>query len=487
MSVSLDDLIDGAKALANLEDLGDGPNDFLTDSQWANLANGSIEALHKKIVVWNERALFATQDYDLTTTGGDITPPVGYRTFKQLSILDGAGNECRPVHRYAPAQLTNLGEVHYLPQGLSKIQLRPALLSKQKYRLSYTAGPALLSGGDAPSTQQTTDATAKVMIDQSYPFTLFQTTPDIIQQTLGLSAVAAGVLPGNWTPSGSGPTRTLTATVNGATTVGGVLLAVPNPVLVLGGGGLSASDQGLYLVISVGTGGSPTVMIRSPSYDQASEVTFGSAIYVAGGVNAGNSFVMNVPGAIVVDTTPLNFANSGIPKLLVDGTQVAAGDTLFINTGGNQTYDGLYGVAINPGTVAAVWQFVRSAGQTQGTSHPVGYTIAVTQGVANGNKIYIANGNIIWSVSSPTWTTLKAALDPLYVPSREWLEVRTAVRALGKEESNETANALNARLTELTSEAMEFYKNLDQGEAPQATRHDLDSQSLGWRIYNGII
>lgn len=499
MSVTLDDLIAGAATLANLEDLGDGPNDFLTTSQWANLVNGSIEALDKKIVIWNERAKFATQDYDLTVTGGDITPPVGYRTFKQLSILDGNGYECRPVHRYTAAQLTNLGDVHYQPQGLNKILLRPQLQAKQKYRLSYTAGPTLLSGGDAPVSQQAADATAKAMIDQAeytalamFPFKPSNPDTTTIYSTVsGHVAHMAGALPsGNtWAGSGTGPTRTLTGSSNTPGTMDGVVPVFGDRVFVFSAtNGVVLTDLGIYRFSQIANGSQPYILVRTSDFSDSTQVVFGTTIYVsAGTVNAGLRFSVISPNPIVVDTSPMYFVTVGAPRLAIDGAEVSSGDKIFINTQGLQKSDGLFDLSLTNDINSQYWTFTRSSGQAAGTVHPIGYAVAVTQGINNGNRIWLANGDFTLGVIMTTWTTLKSALDPLYEPAREWLEVRTAIRALGKEESNETATALNARLAELTNELFEFYKNLDQGEAPQATRHDYDSGSLGWRLYNGII
>ena len=466
MSVLFTDIIAGAKSLADYDGTNAGfqPPLGLDDARWSIWGNQSIESLYKKFLIWNPDLFESTAvpDYTLSNEEGQITPPADYRSFRGLTKSPDT-NCARTVHKFNYGQRDDQCDVHYREAG-KIIRLEPKHRSNGTYRLTYTAGPVNLSTGDSPAAGAATDATVKAMIDNSYlqSFPLFQVTPDTIQQSFGLSAVTAGVLPGNWTGSGSGPTRTLTATVNGATTVSGVLLAVPNPVLVLGGGGLAASDQGLYIVTSVGNGGSPTIMIRSSSYDQATEIAFGSSIFIAGGTNAGKAFAMNVPGTIVVDTTPLNFANIGAPTLLVDGVQVSAGDKLFINTDGNQKFDGLYDLSLFAGTVSAVWQFARSAGQTQGTTHPVGYTVAVTSGVSLGNRIYVANGNIIWSISPPTWSKAQSAIDPLYEPGREWLEVRTALRALGKGE--ESTGELGARLAELTAELQVYVQSLDSGD-----------------------
>lgn len=491
MSIVLDDLIAGAKDAANLDDLGDGPNDFVSTSRWGVYVNEAIEALHKKIVIWNERAVYLTQDYDLTATGGDITPPIGYRTFKKLSILDDAGNECRPVHRFTSAQMTNLGDVHYQPQGMSKILLRPQLQAKHKYRLSYTAGPTSLSTGDAPVTQQATDATVKAMGGAEIGLTYLNSSVavNLILPITDHSVRLAGGLTGTWLPAGIGPGGTLTAVANGAFQIDGVTANLTDDVLIFQTtfNAYTPNNYGWYRVTQAGDASHPGILTRSTSYDEPTEVTFGSSFYVtAGATNATKRIVMDTPGTIVVGGTQLSFDVAGAPQLLIDGGNVGAGDKVFILTGA-PAFDGIWDVAIQVFTKGLQWTLSRSTGQTAGTVHPIGYTIGVTQGAANGNRIWTAAGNVTWAIATAPWSKIQSALDPLYEPAREWLEVRAAIRALSKEESNETANALNARLAELTGDLMEFYKGLDQGEAPQATRHDYDSGSLAWRLYNGAI
>lgn len=490
MSIALIDLIDGAKDAANFEDLGDGPSDFVTTSRWATYVNEAIEALHKKIIIWNERALWLTQDYDLTATGGDITPPAGYRTFKQLSIIDDSGFERWPVHRFTGAQLTNLGEVHYQPHGLSKILLRPAQQSFHKYRLSYTAGPTLLNSGDAPITQQAADVTVKAMGGSEIGL-VYLNNSVAVNLVLAITDHAvrlAGAPSGAWTPAGLGPGSTLTNTANGTQQIDAVTMALNDDVLVFQGtGAITPNTFGWYRVTQAGDGSHPCILTRSTSYDEPTEVTFGSSFFItAGATNASKRIVMDTPGTITVGATQLSFDVAGSPQLLIDGVNVGAGDKVFILTGA-PAYDGVWDIAITIGGKGSQWTLSRDAGEIAGTVRHVGYAVAVQQGAANGNRIWTADANVTWAIQSSAWSKLQSALDPLYEPSREWLEVRAAIRALAKEESNETANALNARLTELTAEAMEFYKSLDQGEAPQATRHDYDSHSLGWRLYNGII
>lgn len=492
MSVSLGDLIDGAKDAANLEELGDGPNDFVSQSRWGVYANEAIESLHKKIVIWNERALYQTQDYDLTSTGGDITPPAGYRTFKQLSIIDDNGYERCTVHRFTNAQLTHLSEVHYQPQGLSKILLRPQQLSKKKFRLSYAAGPSLLTTGDAPITQQTPNVTVKAMGGSEVGLTYFNNS---VQIALFLPVTdhivrLAGNPSGTWTPSGIGPGSTLTNVANGTQTMDGVTMALSDNVLVFQSSGtITPNTFGWYLVTQAGDGTHPCILTRSTNYDEPSEMTFGSSFYVsAGATNTGKRIVFDTPGTITVGATQLSFDVAGAPQLLMDGVAVNPGDKVFILTGA-PAYDGVWDVGLNIGTKGSQWWLTRDAGEPAGTVRSIGYTVGVQQGTNNGNRIWQAQGTVTWAIQSATWSTIKSALDPLYEPAKEWIETKMAIRALGKEESNETKNALKADLSPLESELFEFYKSLDQGEAPQVTSHDQDgwNGSLSWRIFNGLI
>lgn len=468
MSVLFTDIIADAKAESDFDGVGAGASLNLTDSRWTIWGNLSLESLYKKFLIWNPDLFEKSVDVTLSAQEGTITPTAlasDYRTFKGLTKNPDTHTRST-VHRFNDGARDQQCEVHYRARG-TQIALEPKERSNGTYRLYYTAGPVNLSTGDSPAAGAVTDATAKAMIDNTYPPLLYG-GPGVLQQTISnISAKAAGVLPGAWTASGAGIGKTLAATVNGAMApVDGVTIGSSNFVLVhkpAAGGGVNPQDYGLYRVVSAGNVSTPAILARWVLYDEPTEITFGSKIYVSfGATYAGHVLVMNVAGPIVVDTTPLNFVDTGAVSVVIDNVNIVPGDKVFINTGGNDAADGLFDVSVFAGFTDTFLNFTRSAGQVEGTSHPAGYTVAVTQGLVNGNKIYVADGNIVWSVSAPTWSKAQSAIDPLYEPAREWLAVRIAMRALGKEESN--TGTLGTRLAELTAEMQAYVQSLDSGD-----------------------
>lgn len=469
MSVLFADIIADAKGEADFDGVGAGASLGLDDNRWSVWGNGSIEALYKKFLIWNPDLFESTApDYVLANEEGYIAQPSDFRSLKGLTKSPDTHAK-RTVHRFNYGARDDQCDVHYREAG-KVIRLEPKHRSNGTYRLTYTAGPVNLSTGDAPAAGAVTDATAKVMIDASYPQLpqLVYGGPGRLQQIVSnVSARAAGILPGAWTPSGAGVGKSLTATANGALApVDGITLGTSDFVLVTkpaAGGGVNPVDYGLYRVASTGSGGSPAILTRWVNYDEPSEITFGSRIYVSSGSTyAGHVFAMNVPGTIVVDTTALSFVDTGAPVFQIDGITVSVGDRVFVNTGGNDAGDGLYDLSVQAGFTNTFMIFTRPVAEAEGVSHPPGYAIAVTQGLANGNKIYVADAGIVWSVTVPTWSKAQSAIDPLYEPAREWLAVRTAMRALGKEESN--TGELGTRLAELTLELQTYVQSLDSAD-----------------------
>jgi len=75
------------------------------------------------------------------------------------------------------------------------------------------------------------------------------------------------------TAAGSSVGKTLTATANGAISIDGVSLVLNNRVLVKDQ--TTQSDNGIYYVSTVGSGGAPYVLTRATDADQDAEVTAG--------------------------------------------------------------------------------------------------------------------------------------------------------------------------------------------------------------------
>ncbi len=478
MSVFFADIIAGAKSLADFDGTGAGSSLGLDDSRWSIWGNQSIEALYKKFQIWNPDLFNTSADFTLNLNEGVITPPADYRSFRGLTKWPDT-NRKREIHKFNLGARDSQCDVHYRPAG-KQLLLEPKLRSTGTYRLYYASGPVNLSTGDAPSTQQITDATAKVMLGNELVLTPYLYDGNVVYTPASGHVVRmAGTLaagPGNvgWLPNGvEGPGKTLTAQFDAAITIDGLTPSLGDRVLVFqpngsGAGPIGAPDYGVYQFTQIYTvPGHRYIVMRVGDYDEASEVTFGSSVLVsAGSTYAGQRFVLNTPDPIVVDETLLNFIPVGSPQLSIDGVNVTVGDHIFVNTQGEHSYDGLYDLSLFSDGLTQYWWFTRSSGQSAGTNRPVGYTVAVTQGATNGNKIWQADGNLMWAITTTTWSKLQAAIDTLYEPAREWLEVRIAMRALGKGE--ESTSELGARLAELTQELQVYVQSLDAGDGDTA-------------------
>ena len=382
MSVFFADIIAGAKSLADFDGTGAGSSLGLDDSRWSIWGNQSIEALYKKFQIWNPDLFNTSADFTLNLNEGVITPPADYRSFRGLTKWPDT-NRKREIHKFNLGARDSQCDVHYRPAG-KQLLLEPKLRSTGTYRLYYASGPVNLSTGDAPSTQQITDATAKVMLGNELVLTPYLYDGNVVYTPASGHVVRmAGTLaagPGNvgWLPNGvEGPGKTLTAQFDAAITIDGLTPSLGDRVLVFqpngsGAGPIGAPDYGVYQFTQIYTvPGHRYIVMRVGDYDEASEVTFGSSVLVsAGSTYAGQRFVLNTPDPIVVDETLLNFIPVGSPQLSIDGVNVTVGDHIFVNTQGEHSYDGLYDLSLFSDGLTQYWWFTRSSGQSAGTNRP---------------------------------------------------------------------------------------------------------------------
>ena len=114
---------------------------------------------------------------------------------------------------------------------------------------------------------------------------------------------------------------TLTATSNGALSIDGVTPSVSDRVLIKDQS--TATQNGIYIVTTVGDGSTAFVLTRSPDADTAAELTGGTFFFVEqGSSNADNGYVATHNGVPTFGTTDIAFAQfSG-------AGQISAGDAL---------------------------------------------------------------------------------------------------------------------------------------------------------------
>lgn len=133
---------------------------------------------------------------------------------------------------------------------------------------------------------------------------------EALQQKASVRLATVAALPA-YTPAGSGAGKTLTANANGALSLDGIPVVAGDRVLVKDEGGGTSVHNGIYVVTAPGSGGSPYVLTRATDFDGAlgpGEVSDGSFTFVGHGTLAGTGWLLTTNNPIVVDTTPLSFA-----------------------------------------------------------------------------------------------------------------------------------------------------------------------------------
>ncbi len=134
------------------------------------------------------------------------------------------------------------------------------------------------------------------------------------------------------TPAGSGIGKTLTADANGSLVIDGVSAVVNDRILVKNQ--TLAQDNGIYRVSDTGSGVSPYVLTRATDFDgsPSAEVRGGVFTFVQEGtVNSDSGYVVTTNGAIVLDTTAIDWTQfSGAGQLLMGDAIEKVGNTLSV-------------------------------------------------------------------------------------------------------------------------------------------------------------
>jgi len=147
----------------------------------------------------------------------------------------------------------------------------------------------------------------------------------------------------------SGVGATLTATTNGALSIDGVLTVANNRVLVKDQ--VAGAQNGIYVVTSVGTVGTPFILTRATDYDTSgtgtNEIDQGDYVLIlAGTANYNTSWVQQTALPIVVGTTALVFLQFGAPIVYSAGTGLNLSPSTTFNIS-NVGTAGTYGSASN--------------------------------------------------------------------------------------------------------------------------------------------
>lgn len=111
-----------------------------------------------------------------------------------------------------------------------------------------------------------------------------------------------------------------TANANGAmATIDGIAPAVSDRILDKNNA--TGADRGLWVVTSLGSGGTPWVLTRAADSDTSAEVTPGFAVIVEeGAANTGHCFILTTPAPFTVNASAWAFAD--ISQVTGDGTTI---------------------------------------------------------------------------------------------------------------------------------------------------------------------
>tara|TARA_B100001109_G_scaffold239841_1_gene222664 strand:- start:7629 stop:9341 length:1713 start_codon:yes stop_codon:yes gene_type:complete len=129
----------------------------------------------------------------------------------------------------------------------------------------------------------------------------------------------------------AGVGATLTATSNGALSLDGISPVVNDRVLVKNQ--TTASENGIYVVTTVGDGSTAFVLTRATPEDQPAELSGGAFVFVEEGtLNANNGYTFTHTGAPTFGTTDLDVAQfSGAGQITAGAGLVKDGNTIDTN------------------------------------------------------------------------------------------------------------------------------------------------------------
>jgi hypothetical protein len=159
---------------------------------------------------------------------------------------------------------------------------------------------------------------------------------------------------------------TLTGNANGALSIDGVTPSVADRILVKDETSGNAPYNGIFVVTTVGSAGTPYVLTRSTDANTSAEVTDGMFTFVEEGTSlASTSWVLTTNNPITLNTTALTFAQfSGA------GTYTASNGVLL--TGTNFTFAPRSGYGLQTGASGAEIKLATTSGLNLTTDLAVG-------------------------------------------------------------------------------------------------------------------
>ena len=197
MSTTLQQLIDGAKALADMENEGDDA--FVSATLWKSWINQGCKELQRIEVSSDPDSFFATVDFTMDGSSNIYTLPSDFLAVRGLTLNPGQSNR-QTIHKFQFGERDRASSVTdmfggYLPSRRYRVISRTQLLIEPKessagtYRLYYIPEPATLASEVTRTFDIETDDTAPPSGDPDYIAWGLQNaalTSDDIGQTLTL-------------------------------------------------------------------------------------------------------------------------------------------------------------------------------------------------------------------------------------------------------------------------------------------------------------
>jgi len=215
----------------------------------------------------------------------------------------------------------------------------------------------------------------------------------------------------------SGVGATITASANGALSLGGGSPTAGQRVLVKDETGGNAAYNGIYDVTNAGSVSTKFILTRSTDYDSSgagtNEIDAGDYVLVISGTNASTAWVQQTSLPITVGTTALVFLQFNAPLTYFAGTGLNLSPVTTFNISNTTVTAGSYGSATQVGTftVNAQGQLTLAGNTTVtpaiGSITGLGTSVATALAIAVGTAgSIVVNGGALGTPSSGTVTNL---------------------------------------------------------------------------------
>ena len=191
---------------------------------------------------------------------------------------------------------------------------------------------------------------------------------------------------------------TITAGSNGALSIDGATPTASDRVLLKNQ--TDATENGLYLVTTVGSGSAAYVLTRTPDADAAAEITGGSFVFVeAGTANADNGYVFTHNGTPTLGTTDITVEQfSGAGQIAAGAALTKSGNTLNVAVDDSTievSSDALQIKTTYPGQTSITTLGTIATGTWQGTVIDEVYGGTGQSSYTTGDVLYASGSNTL--------------------------------------------------------------------------------------------